>query len=217
MADANARLEHLRRRNAVRGHTEPIFRRQHVSAEEEEEEDLESSYLPSGRIEPSLAFTATATSRARSGSQLAPAQALAMAQELLHYQPTTDRREGWRARIAKHVAIANKDPALGGAQGAGEPDPAAGHRAPGAGDGKAAQAKKVVSRTASSPRGEPSCQIVQRALEDARVSLERHRENHDRAINDIGEDGKNVKVTGDLVYNLGCLALCCGYTKQVYQ
>jgi hypothetical protein len=76
MADANARLESLRRRNAARGQTEPIFRRREASAEEE---DLESSYLPSGRTEPSLSFTATATSRARSGSQLSPAQALAMA------------------------------------------------------------------------------------------------------------------------------------------
>jgi hypothetical protein len=68
MADANARLEHLRRRNAVRGQTEPIFHRHEASAEEEEEEDLESSYLPFGRTEPSLFFTATTTSRARSRS-----------------------------------------------------------------------------------------------------------------------------------------------------
>jgi hypothetical protein len=115
MADANARLERLRRRNAVRGNTEPIIRRQHVSAEEEEEENLESSYLPSGYTEPSLSFTATATSRARSRSHLAPAQALAMAQELLRYQPTADGREGWRARISELVALANEDPALGGA------------------------------------------------------------------------------------------------------
>jgi hypothetical protein len=130
-----------------------------------------------------------------------------MAQELLRYQPTADRREGWRTRIAKLIAIANEDPALGRAQGAGEPDPAAGHRAPGAGDGKAAQAKKAVSRATSSPHGEPSCQIVQRAPEDARVSLERRRENHDRAIDDIGKAGKNVKVIGEPVYNPGCLAL----------
>jgi hypothetical protein len=207
MADANARLECLHRRNAVRGQTEPIFRRQHVSAEEEEEEDLKSSYLPSGRTEPSLSFTAIATSRARSGSQLTPAQALAMAQELLRYHPTVDGREGWRAQIAELVAIANEDPAQGGAQVAGEPDPAAGHRAPGAGDGKAPKAKKVASRASSSPRGEPSCQIVQCAPEDARVSLERHRENHDRAIDDIGEAGKNVKTPGDPIYNPGCLAL----------
>jgi hypothetical protein len=205
MADANARLERIRRCNAVRGNTEPIIYGQHVSAEEEEEEDLESSYLPFGRTEPLLSFTATATSRARSGSQLAPAQALAMAQELLRYQPTADGREGWRARIADLVAIANEDPTLGGAQGVGEPDPAARHRAPGSGDGKAAQAKKVVSRAASSPRGEPSCQIVQRAPEDARVSLERCREKHDRAIDDIGEAGKNVTVTGEPVYNPGAL------------
>jgi hypothetical protein len=207
MADANARLERLRRRNAVRGQTVPIFRRQHVSAEEEEEEDLESSYLPFGRTEPSLSFTTTATSHARSGSQLTPAQALTMAQELLRYQPTMDGHEGWRARIAKLVAIANEDPAQGGAQGAGEPDPAAGHRALGAGDGKAAKAKKVASHAASSPRGEPSCQIIQRTLEDARVSLERCLKNHDRAINDIGEVGKNVKTPEDPIYNPGCLAL----------
>jgi hypothetical protein len=207
MANANARLERLCRRNAVRGNTEPIIRHQHVSAEEEEEEDLQSSYISSERTDPSPSFTATATSRARSGSQLTPVQALAMAQELLRYQPTADRREGWRARITKLFTIANEDPALGGAQGAGKPDSAAGHRAPGIGDGKAAQAKKAVSCVASLPRGEPSCQIVQRAPEDAHVSLERHRENHDHALDDIGEAGKNVKVTRELVYNPGCLAL----------
>jgi hypothetical protein len=204
MADANARLKRLRRRNAVRGQTKPIFRPQHISAEEE---DLESSYLPSGHTEPSLSFTTTATSRAHSGSQLSPAQALAMAQELLRYQPTVDGCEGWRARIAELVAIANEDPAQGGAQGAGEPDPAVGHRTPDAEDGKAAKAKKAASRAASSPRGEPTCQIIQRAPKDARVSLERCRKNHDRAIDDIGEAGKNVKTPGDPIYNPGCLAL----------
>jgi hypothetical protein len=127
-----------------------------------------------------------------------------MAQELLRYQPTDDGREGWRARIAELVAIANEDPAQGGAQGVGDPDLAAGRRAR---DGKANKAKKVVSRAASSPRGEPSCQIVQRAPEDARVSLERRRENHDRAIDDIGEAGKNVRTSGEPIYNPGCLAL----------
>jgi hypothetical protein len=207
MADANARLERLRHRNAARGQTEPIFHHHEASAEEEEEEDLESSYTPSGRTEPSLSFTATATSRAHSGSQLSPAQALAMVQELLHYQPTDDGREGWHARIAELVAIANEDPAQGGAQGAGNPDPAVGRRAPGTKDGRANKAKKVVSRTTFLPRGEPSCQIIQRAPEDARVSLERRRKNHDRAIDDIGEAGKNVRTPGDPIYNLGCLAL----------
>jgi hypothetical protein len=46
-------------------------------------------------------------------------------------------------------------------------------------------------------------------LEDARVSLERRRENHDRALDDIGDAGKNVKVPGELIYNPGCLALVC--------
>jgi hypothetical protein len=207
MADANARLKRLRRRNAVQGQTEPFFYRREALAEEEDEEDLESSYLPSGRTEPSLSFTATATSRTRSGSQPSPAQALAMAQELLCYQPTDDGREGWRARIAELAAIANEDPAQGGAQGAGEPDPVAGHRTMGPGDGKAAKAKKVASHAASSTRGEPSYQIVQCAPEDARVSLERRRENHDRTIDDIGEAGKNIKTPGDPIYNPRCLAL----------
>jgi hypothetical protein len=130
-----------------------------------------------------------------------------MAQELLRYQPTDDGCEGWRARIAELVAIANEDPAQGGAQGVGDPDPVAGHHALGAGGEKANKAKKVVSRAASSPRGEPSCQIVRRAPEDARVSLERRRENHDLAIDDIGEAGKNVRTPGEPIYNPGCLAL----------
>jgi hypothetical protein len=87
MADANARLERLHRCNAARCNTELITRRQHASAEVEEEDGLESSYIPSGRTEPSLSFTTTATSRDRSGSQLTPMQALTMAQELLRYQP----------------------------------------------------------------------------------------------------------------------------------
>jgi hypothetical protein len=73
MANANARLERLRRCNAVRGNTEPIIRRQHVLDEEEEEENLESTNLPSELTEPSLSFTSTATSRAHSRSQLTPA------------------------------------------------------------------------------------------------------------------------------------------------
>jgi hypothetical protein len=55
------------------------------------------------------------------------------------------------------------------------------------------------------PRGEPSCQIIQRAPEDARVSLERRHENHDRAIDDIGEAGKNVKTPGDRSTTPGAL------------
>jgi hypothetical protein len=132
-----------------------------------------------------------------------------MAQELLRYQHTDDGHEGWRTRIAELVAIAiaNKDPAQGGAQGTGDLDPAAGRCAPGAGDGRATKAKKIVFCAASSPRGEPSCEIVHRAPEDARISLERHRENHDRAIDDIGEAGKNVRTPGDPIYNPRCLAL----------
>jgi hypothetical protein len=72
MADTNARLERLRHCNTAQGNTEPIIHHQRASAEMEEEEDLESSYILSGRTEPSLSFTATATSRFRSRSQLTP-------------------------------------------------------------------------------------------------------------------------------------------------
>jgi hypothetical protein len=57
-------------------------------------------------------------------------QALTMAQDFLRYQPIEGGHEGWLARIAKFVAIANKDPTLRVAQGAGAPDPAARPRAP---------------------------------------------------------------------------------------
>ena len=54
----------------------------------EDNDDEDSSYRPSERTEPSLSYTATASSRPRSGSQPTPSNALAMAQELLRYQPT---------------------------------------------------------------------------------------------------------------------------------
>jgi hypothetical protein len=193
MANTNARLERLRRATLLGDKPSPSS----VIVKLRQRRERRKIWSP----------PATTTSRACSGSQLSPAQALAMAQELLRYQPTDDRREGWRTRIAELVAIANEDPAQGGAQGTGNPDPVAGHHALGAGDGKANKAKKAASRAASSPHGEPSCQIVHRALEDARVSLERRRENHDRAIDDIGEAGKNVRTPGEPIYNPGCLAL----------
>ncbi|KAM0832772.1 hypothetical protein ACQ4PT_064686 [Festuca glaucescens] len=92
-------------RDAIRGQTEPIMRRH---AQEDIDED--SSYHPSGHTELSLSFSATATSRARSGSQPTPSHALAMAQELLRYQPTETGREGWLARIAELVNIAGSAP-----------------------------------------------------------------------------------------------------------
>jgi hypothetical protein len=151
MADANAQLEHLHCRNAAQGNIKPIIDHQRASAEVKEEEDLKSSYIPSGCTDPSLSFTATTTSRARSGIQLTPMEALAMAQELLCYQPTEGGCEGWLAQIAELIAIANEDPALVVALGAGGPDPATGPRAPGARNGKSAPAKRSASLAASSP------------------------------------------------------------------
>jgi hypothetical protein len=130
-----------------------------------------------------------------------------MAHELLRYQPAEGGREGWLAQITELVVIAKEDPALGVAQGAGALDLATGPHALGAENSKFALAKRAASHAASSPRGEPSYQIVQRAPEDAHVSLERRQENHDRAIDDIGKAGKKVKVPDKLFYNPGCLTL----------
>jgi hypothetical protein len=73
----------------------------------------------------------------------------------------------------------------------------------------------VVSHAASLLRGEPSCQIIQHAPEDARVSLEYRCKNHDRTINDIGEARKNVKVTGEPIKNPRCLALTRPFRPHV--
>jgi hypothetical protein len=73
----------------------------------------------------------------------------------------------------------------------------------------------VVSGAASLPRGEPSCQIIQHTSEDARVSLEYHRKNHDHTIDDISEARKNIKVTGEPVKNPRCLALTRPFRPHV--
>jgi hypothetical protein len=72
MANARARFECLCYYNAAQGNTKPIIHRHRALVETEEEEDLESSYVLSERASPSLSYIATATSRARSGSQLIP-------------------------------------------------------------------------------------------------------------------------------------------------
>jgi hypothetical protein len=61
--------------------------------------------------------------------------------------------------------------------------------------------RRIIANKDPAKGGAQACQIVQR------VSLERRHENHDRAIDDIGEAGKNVKTPGDPIYNPGCLAL----------
>jgi hypothetical protein len=148
MADVGACLKHLCHRNAAQGNIEPIIHRHSALAEIEEEEDLESSYMPSKRTEPSLSYTATATSRTLSGSQLTLVQALAMAQELLRYQPTNGCREGWLAQITELVAIANKNPAQGARTCAGALDPPVGHQGQGAGHANGTPAKNAISRAA---------------------------------------------------------------------
>jgi hypothetical protein len=107
----DAHLECLRYCNAVNGETEPIICRHRTLAEVKDKEDLESSYFPSEYTKTPLSYNATATSRARSRSQLTLVQALAMAQELLRYQPTDDSCDGWLARIVELIAIAEEDPA----------------------------------------------------------------------------------------------------------
>jgi hypothetical protein len=130
-----------------------------------------------------------------------------MAQELLRYHPTKGSHEGWLAQIAELDAITNEELALGVAQGAEHQICRQGLVPRVAGNGKSAPAKRADFRAAASPHGDPTCHIVQRALEDASISLECCQENHDLAIDDIGEAGKNAKDTGELVYNPRCLAL----------
>jgi hypothetical protein len=93
----DAHLKRLRCCNAVNGETEPIICHNCTLAEVEDKEDLESAYFPSECTKTSLSYNATATSHACSRSQLTLVQALAMAQELLRYQPTDDSCDGWLA------------------------------------------------------------------------------------------------------------------------
>jgi hypothetical protein len=134
-------------------------------------------------------------------------QALAMAQELLRYHPTEGNREGWLAQIAELEAITNEEPALGSPRVRERQICRQGLVPRGAGNGKSAPAKRADFRAAASPHDDLTCHIVQRALEDASISLECCQENHDLAIDDIGEAGKNAKDIGELVYNPRCLTL----------
>ena len=71
---AEARSERLRRPSASRAQAQPSVRRQ-----ASDDDDEGSSYRPSGRTEPSLSYSATISSHARSGSQPTPEAALLMA------------------------------------------------------------------------------------------------------------------------------------------
>ena len=184
---AEARSERLRHRSASRAQAEPSVRRQAL-----DDDDEGSSYRPSGRTEPSLSYSATISSHVRSGGQPAPGAALLMAQELLRYRPTDAGHDGWLARVTELVNAAGAAPAPSRsmapppsraphagsiAHGAPPPPPPPGGDVGRNRDTRVPGGAPLSSHGASSPRPEaPSCQIIQRAPEDARVALERQRE-----------------------------------------
>src|SRR5664279_1744907 len=151
-----------------------------------------------------------------------------MAQELLRYRPAEAGHDGWLARItelvnAAGVALApSRSMAPPPSHGAQAPPPShdahAGRGAPPppppppGGDAGHCRGTRVPdgapppSHGASSPHlAGTSCQIIQRAPEDARVSLERQH----RVVRDIAVAGRNNRVvpTNVVTYSRGCLAL----------
>ena len=65
----------------------------------------------------------------------------------------------------------------------------------------------VPSRAASSPHAAaPSCQIIVRAPEDARVGMVRQRERQARALEEIAGAARGVRVKGTVTTSGGCLA-----------
>src|SRR5664279_744331 len=225
---AEARGEHAHRRTASRVHTEPIIntnqrQRGGVATPDPTADEEASSLRPSEQLQPSQGHSASASSRGRH-SQPSPQAALLMAQELLRYRPTEAGHDGWLARITELVNVAGAAPAPSRSMAPPPPPPSAhaGHGAPppppppgdGAGHHRGARAPGGApppSHGASSPHlAGTSCQIVQRAREDARVSLERQRDRQRRAVQHIATAGRTNRdntATGVVTSSKGCLAL----------
>jgi hypothetical protein len=126
-----------------------------------------------------------------------------MAQELLRYQPIDGSRDGWLARIAKLATIYNKDLAQGFSMARGLQICLRGNKS-----------REWATPTSHLPRRWPH--VPPRRLAASQVAtssserpktLEHRWENHDRAIDNIEEMGKNINVYGELVYDPRCLTL----------
>ena len=144
-----------------------------------------------------------------------------MAQELLRYRPAEAGHDVWLARITELVNAAGAAPAPSRslvpppsqsaraghvAHGAPPPPPPGGDAGRNR-DERAPEGAPPPSHGASSPHLDgPSCQIIQRAPEDARVVLERQRERQTRVVQDIATAGRHTRVEGTPSYSGGCLA-----------
>src|SRR5664279_1458545 len=232
---AETRGERAHRRAINRVNTEPVIntnpcrRTRAASPEHAAEEEEASSLHPSRQLQPSDGRSASASSHG-CHDQPTPQAALLMPQELLWYRPAEAGHDGWLARITELVNAAGAAPAPSRSmapppsRGAQAPPPShcaqAAHGAPAPpppplGDGaghrhgtRVPEGAPLPSHGASSLHlGGPSCQILQRAPEDARVSLERQRQH--RAVQDIAAAGRNNHVvpTNGVMYSRGCLAL----------
>ena len=74
---------------------------------EHSSDDRYSEYETTDATEDSVTFTATATSRMRSGAQMTPSAALLTARELINNEPSASLHDAWIAQIAELLNIAN--------------------------------------------------------------------------------------------------------------
>ena len=154
-------------------------------------------------------------SRDRAASSLgrpapSPATTLLMAQELLQYRPTPDAQEAWLNRVSELIGAARAaapapsrslvPSALVGDVAHGAPPAPPRHPAPAPAplippQPAPAGAPPRDGRAASHASSPHDCQIVQRAPEDARVSIERGQERRNRAVQDIATAGRHLRAT----------------------
>ena len=222
---AASRAERAQRHAMVRSRTEPIPNRQEPQDSEEWSDDDEgSSFIPS--TEPTLSSRATTLTRSavvsrslQPNGQPKPDAALLMAQELLHHRPAIEHQANWLACITELLDIGMQVPTP--SQGA--PTSTGKYYAPEGGQGEHRPATRHTSKathashTASSPHDEgTSCQIIRRTPEDARVTLERHRDRQARMLDKIAEAGRRTRIHGVVTICGGCLAFTKSLRRVVW-
>ena len=168
-------------------------------------------------------------SRDRAASSLgrpapSPATALLMAQELLQYRPTPAAQEAWLNRVAELIGAARAaapapscslvPSALVGDVAHGAPpapphQPAPAPAPPVPPQPAPAGAPPRDGRAASLASSPHDCQIVQRAPEDARVSIERGQERRNRAVQDVATAGRHLRAwfAGLLISHIATISI----------
>ena len=149
-------------------------------------------------------------SRDRAASSLgplapSPATVLLMAQELLQYRPTPEAQDAWLNRLtelvdAARVAAPAPSRSLVPSTRVGDvahaaPPPPSHQPAPAPPQPAPAGAPPRENRAASHASSPHDCQIIQRAPEDARVSIERGQNHHNRTVQDIATAGRHLRAT----------------------